>query len=178
MSNSRPSPRANEFIPLSSSVERKIHLFAMDLPHSDAGFVQAYPAETTEAFCARHVAAFGFDAAGGRSAPGLAGGVASCVRCASAMEPRGVNLGDQMRHFGIDVRIDRTMQHIVRRPHAADALEAAGNAAALDHALRRSWRDAFARGVAGPCDRQPDPLYRPPPPARAVTAPAGAGEQG
>lgn len=32
----------------------------MDLPHSDAGFVQAYPAETTDAFCAGHVAAFAF----------------------------------------------------------------------------------------------------------------------
>src|SRR5579859_4617962 len=31
--------------------ERKIHFFAMDLPHSDAGVVQAYPAETSEAFC-------------------------------------------------------------------------------------------------------------------------------
>src|SRR5260370_607023 len=41
-------------------VEREIHFFAMDVPHSDAGFVQAYPAETTEAFCAGHVAAFAF----------------------------------------------------------------------------------------------------------------------
>ena len=41
-------------------VERTIHFFAMELPHSDAGFVQAYPAETTEAFCAGHVAAFAF----------------------------------------------------------------------------------------------------------------------
>jgi hypothetical protein len=41
-------------------VERKIHFFAMDLPHSDACFVQAYPAETTEAFCAGHSAAFDF----------------------------------------------------------------------------------------------------------------------
>src|SRR5919202_1157822 len=41
-------------------VERTIHVFAMDLPHSDAGFVQAYPAETTEAFCAGHVTAFAF----------------------------------------------------------------------------------------------------------------------
>ncbi len=41
-------------------VEQKIHFFAMDLPHSDAGFVQAYPAETTEAFCAGHTAAFAF----------------------------------------------------------------------------------------------------------------------
>jgi len=40
--------------------EQKIHFFAMDLPHSDAGFVQAYPAETTEAFCAGHSAAFSF----------------------------------------------------------------------------------------------------------------------
>jgi len=41
-------------------VERKIHFFAMDLPHSDASFVHAYPAETTEAFCAGHTAAFDF----------------------------------------------------------------------------------------------------------------------
>jgi transposase len=41
-------------------VEQKIHFLAMDLPHSDAGFVQAYPAETTEAFCAGHSAAFDF----------------------------------------------------------------------------------------------------------------------
>jgi transposase len=27
-------------------IERKIHFFAMDLPHSDAIFVAAYPAET------------------------------------------------------------------------------------------------------------------------------------
>jgi len=30
-----------------AGVERKIHFFAIDLPHSDACFVQAYPAETT-----------------------------------------------------------------------------------------------------------------------------------
>jgi transposase len=41
-------------------VEQKIHFFAMDLPHSDGCFVQAYPAETTEAFCAGHTAAFDF----------------------------------------------------------------------------------------------------------------------
>jgi transposase len=32
----------------------------MDLPHSDACFVQAYPAETAEAFCDGHNAAFAF----------------------------------------------------------------------------------------------------------------------
>jgi transposase len=40
--------------------ESKVHFFAMDLPHSDACFVKAYPAETTEAFCDGHIAAFDF----------------------------------------------------------------------------------------------------------------------
>ncbi len=38
-------------LPAIAEVERKIHFFAMDLPHSDACFVQANPAETAEAFC-------------------------------------------------------------------------------------------------------------------------------
>lgn len=41
-------------------VRRKAHFFALDLPHSDAGFVVAYPGETTEAFCDGHVQAFAF----------------------------------------------------------------------------------------------------------------------
>jgi len=41
-------------------VARKVHFLAFDLPHSDAGFVKAYPAETSEAFCDGHVAAFAF----------------------------------------------------------------------------------------------------------------------
>ena len=40
--------------------ERKIHFFAMDLPHSDACLVQAYPAETSEAFCEGHNLGFEF----------------------------------------------------------------------------------------------------------------------
>ena len=45
-----------EAIGVIGGVERKIHFFAFDLPHSDACFVVAYPAETTEAFCDGHVA--------------------------------------------------------------------------------------------------------------------------
>lgn len=41
-------------------VQRKLHSFAMALPHSDAFFIKAYPAETTEAFCDGHVSAFAF----------------------------------------------------------------------------------------------------------------------
>jgi IstB-like ATP binding protein len=37
----------------------KIHLFCFDLPHSDACFVKAYPAERIEAFLDGHNAAFG-----------------------------------------------------------------------------------------------------------------------
>ncbi len=39
---------------------RMVHFFVMDLPHSDAPFVKAYPAERTEAFCEGHNAAFAF----------------------------------------------------------------------------------------------------------------------
>ncbi len=39
---------------------RKLHYLAMSLPHSDAFFIKAYPAETTEAFCDGHVSAFAF----------------------------------------------------------------------------------------------------------------------
>ena len=49
-----------EALAIIGGVERKIHYFAYDLPHSDANFVVAYPAETTEAFCDGHVQAFAF----------------------------------------------------------------------------------------------------------------------
>lgn len=49
-----------EAIGVIGGVEQKIHYFCMDLPHSDAIFVKAYPAETTEAFLDGHVAAFAF----------------------------------------------------------------------------------------------------------------------
>jgi transposase len=49
-----------EALAVIGGVERKIHFLAYDLPHSDACFVIAYPAETTEAFCDGHVKAFEF----------------------------------------------------------------------------------------------------------------------
>ena len=41
-------------------VEQKAHFFAFDLPHSDACFIRAYPAATTEAWLDGHVHAFAF----------------------------------------------------------------------------------------------------------------------
>jgi transposase len=41
-------------------VERKAHFFVLDLPHSDACFVRAYPAATAEAWVDGHVHAFAF----------------------------------------------------------------------------------------------------------------------
>ena len=49
-----------EALAVIGGVEQKIHYFAFDLPHSDANFVVAYPAETTEAFCDGHVQAFAY----------------------------------------------------------------------------------------------------------------------
>ena len=39
-----------EAVAVISGVERKVHYFVLDLPHSDGCFVKADPAETTEAF--------------------------------------------------------------------------------------------------------------------------------
>jgi transposase len=41
-------------------VKIKVHIFVIDLPHSDACFVKAYQRENTEAFCDGHVSAFEF----------------------------------------------------------------------------------------------------------------------
>ena len=49
-----------EAIGVIGGIRRKIHFFCMDLPQSDACFVKAYPAETTEAFLDGHVSAFAF----------------------------------------------------------------------------------------------------------------------
>jgi len=49
-----------EAIGVVGGVRRKLHVFFMSLPHSDAAFMKAYPAETTEAFLDGHVSAFAF----------------------------------------------------------------------------------------------------------------------
>jgi transposase len=49
-----------EAIAVIGGVRQKIHVFFMDLPHSDAAFIKAFPAETTEAFLDGHVSAFRF----------------------------------------------------------------------------------------------------------------------
>ena len=41
-------------------VRTVMHVFCFALPHCDAPFVKAYPAETTEAFLDGHVSAFAF----------------------------------------------------------------------------------------------------------------------
>ena len=49
-----------EAIVIIGEVERKAHFFVMDLPHSDACYVRAYPAATAEAWVDGHVHAFAF----------------------------------------------------------------------------------------------------------------------
>jgi Mu transposase-like protein len=49
-----------EAVAVIGGVRQAIHFFCLDLPHSDAAFVKAYPAERTEAFLDGHIAAFSF----------------------------------------------------------------------------------------------------------------------
>ncbi|MBX3532704.1 MAG: IS21 family transposase [Rhizobiaceae bacterium] len=49
-----------EAVGVIGGVRQKLHFFCMDLPQSDAPFVKAYAAETTEAFLDGHVSAFAF----------------------------------------------------------------------------------------------------------------------
>lgn len=41
-------------------IQQKVHLFIMDIPHSDGCFVKAYFHENSESFCDGHVSAFEF----------------------------------------------------------------------------------------------------------------------
>lgn len=49
-----------EAVVVIAGVKQKTHFWAVDLPHSDAGFVKAYPTECSESFCDGHNAAFAF----------------------------------------------------------------------------------------------------------------------
>ena len=49
-----------EAVVVIGAVEQKAHFFVLDLPHSDACFVRAYPAATAEAWVDGHVHAFAF----------------------------------------------------------------------------------------------------------------------
>jgi transposase len=49
-----------EAVVVIGEVEQKAHFFVMDLPHSDACYVRAYPAATAEAWADGHVHAFAF----------------------------------------------------------------------------------------------------------------------
>jgi transposase len=49
-----------ECVGVIGGVQMKLYVFCFDLPHSDACFIKAYPAETTEAFLDGHVSAFAF----------------------------------------------------------------------------------------------------------------------
>src|SRR6201997_4477218 len=49
-----------ECIGVIGGVRTTLHVFCFDLPQSDACFLKAYPAETTEAFLDGHASAFAF----------------------------------------------------------------------------------------------------------------------
>ena len=49
-----------EAIAIIGGIEQRAHFFALDLPHSDASYIRAYPAATAEAWVDGHVHAFAF----------------------------------------------------------------------------------------------------------------------
>ena len=49
-----------EALVLIGGIEQKAHFFALDLPHSDASYIRAYPAATAEAWVDGHIHAFAF----------------------------------------------------------------------------------------------------------------------
>jgi transposase len=49
-----------EALAVVDGVEQKAHFLCVDLPHSDACFVVAFPAENTESFCEGHTQAFAY----------------------------------------------------------------------------------------------------------------------
>jgi transposase len=109
-----------EAVAVIGGVEQKIHFFAMDLPHSDAGFVQAYPAETTEAFCAGHSAAFRFF-----------GKVPRSILYDNTTLAVARILGDGTRH--------RTRVFSELQSHYLFADASAGRARAMTRARSRGW---------------------------------------
>jgi transposase len=81
-----------EAIGIIGGVERKIHFFAFDLPHSDACLVVGYPAEMTEAFCDGHVRAFAK-----LSRLFTAGNRASLIRRSTMRRSRSINSSSPKR---------------------------------------------------------------------------------
>ena len=59
-STDEPQVYFGEAIDVIGGVRQKMHVFYMDLPHSDTPFMKTYPAETTEALLDGHVSAFAF----------------------------------------------------------------------------------------------------------------------
>lgn len=59
--NHKPGHAKVDFGEADGTIDGKLvrfHYFGMDLPHSDAPFIKAYPDEVAEAFCDGHVVAF------------------------------------------------------------------------------------------------------------------------
>ena len=99
---------------------RKIHFFCLDLPHSDACFVKAYPAERSEAFLDGHNAAFSF-----------LGGVPRSILYDNTKLAVVRLLGDGTR--------ERSRSFAELRSHYCSSTASAGRARATTRARSRAW---------------------------------------
>ena len=106
-----------------AGVACKAHDLVVDLPHSDDGFVQAFPAETTEAVCDGHNAAF--TSCRGRAEPWV-------VRARLLVDQALITLGLILRRGcgGLDRRLHLRARGT--RPPAFEAVEgSSGRAMAI-----------------------------------------------
>ena len=105
---------------------RKIHFLAwIDRPHSDGCFVAAYPAETTEAFCDGHNAAFG----GAHGPSSAASPAPSCTTTPSWRLPASWAMGS-----GSERASSRSFS-----PTICSRTGSAGRARATTRARSRDW---------------------------------------
>ena len=113
-----------------AGVKRKVHLFVMDLPHSDGIFVKAYPAETTESFCDGHISAFAF-----------LGGVPQSIPCLRRGRLCTTTPGWQLRGYWEVASASGPRYSLSFSPTTCSPTGSAGRAGATTRATLRAWWD-------------------------------------
>lgn len=133
-------------------IEQKADFFVMDLPHSDACFVRAYPAATAEAWVDGHVHAFAFF---GKAPVSVLYDNDRCL--VSKILPDGTRLAD-LRHIRFSTRQPLMANHLkrlafidetlVRTSIATTTGRAPRGRRPVDHAPFGHWRTQSPVGAS------------------------------
>ena len=130
-----------EAVAVIGGVRQKIHFFCLDLPHSDAGFVKAYPAERIEAFLDGHNAAFAF-----------LGGVPRSILYDNTKLAVARILGGGERQ--------RTRAFAELQSHSCSSTASAGPAKAMTRARWKAWSGRCWRFAVPRASSQPTPMWK------------------